>query len=332
MLVFDQLIRICKTAITTPKIAFEWLRDKMGSGVEWVQNLSSHLKNLRGENIKLGIYHLEQGNLKDAKIRFWLTNKLFAPNDPENLYWYSWALLLSGEYQEAIAKLTLNLEDKIGLKNYLLNYTTLRAIPHPISNQYFGTSFQYYFNRYQNEKVSVIDDFVGQVIPLLNQNNESETKPNILEIGASAIIGSELRDAFGSRAIIEAIDFYPSHLKLVKEINKTEKIYNNLDLSEQNFAAIGNKKYNLIVAFDSLSTNLDLATQAKNIKNMLEFGGHFALVLPLGFNNRLIPSNNHFTFERSYVEEQLLLADFTIKSINISTVQKDSDYLIIIAI
>ena len=98
----------------------------------YIASFIRHFDIIKEANISLGKYHLQNGNFKDASLRFWITNKLFAPNDPENLYWSAWADIFQENYPASLKKLENNNYDKIGLKDYISNIGSLRIIPEKI--------------------------------------------------------------------------------------------------------------------------------------------------------------------------------------------------------
>jgi tetratricopeptide (TPR) repeat protein len=85
-------------------------------------------KNLLQTNFELGLYHLNNGNIKEAHFRFFIISK-FWPKFENGLYYYAYILTLKQQYlkaQNIIEKIFLlnnNPNDEIlNLKNKISQY------------------------------------------------------------------------------------------------------------------------------------------------------------------------------------------------------------------
>ena len=73
-----------------------FLSEKTDLALKEFSSIKEKSKNLVETNYKLGVYHLEKGNLSDAKVRFFLMTK-FWPKFHESYYQLAYILMLEQE-------------------------------------------------------------------------------------------------------------------------------------------------------------------------------------------------------------------------------------------
>jgi len=297
-------------------------------------DLLNHFKVLREANIDLGKYHLMEGNLKDANIRFWLTNKFFAKDDPENKYWHAWSFILAGKFRQAEEKLNNNIYDKIGLYNYIANRDTITTIPEEIDNEYTEITSKSGVSRYFTPDVNLFDSLTSAMMTYIPQNSWTKTKGKytILEVGSFPFMMFDLQAYLPELHEIDTINFKTQKSEIAKEYHDKHDIYNKIaTIKREAFEPIPNVKYEAIISIDSFSYSSNLIDNFKKIKLMLAKDGFAALALPKGHSVKLDPENNHFTYTEDFIKDQLLLADF--KSISITSIKtlKKFEYFMVIA-
>jgi len=94
----------------------------MESFLEECSKAQGKLKNLPETNYRLGLYHMKQGNLSDAIMRFKMVTSLLAPNRADAYYNLGRCLALKGEKGAAIEALrkAISLDKKIPEAHYIL--------------------------------------------------------------------------------------------------------------------------------------------------------------------------------------------------------------------
>ncbi len=299
----------------------------------YITSFISHFDIIREANISLGKFHLQNGNFKDATIRFWITNKLFAPNDPENLYWGGWADILQKKYGSAAEKLKDNSHDQIGLYNYITGFESAKIIPEKIYEEYESLSKAFAIKKFYNDKINLFDIFVEKLSAYLPKSNWDNTKGKytLLEIASYPFMIEEISKHLPEPNLIDTVNFSQEPTKNAKNYNEKVKIYHEIMIeSKSNFLAELSKKYDTIISFGSLAYQHDLKNNFKTIKNLLADDGIFAFIIPKGNKTELVPSENYYTYNENYVRENLKLADFELVSINTIVISKDYEFFVIV--
>ena len=286
-----------------------------------------HFKILKDANISLGKYHLQNGNFKDASLRFWLINKFFAPKDPENLYWYAWSDIFLKKYSNAIDKLENNSYDKIGLKNYIDNMSTISVIPEDIEREYEAITQFFKLDKYYGEKTNLFDIFINKISQYLPKQNWdlAKGKYTVLEIDSYPFMIEDMTHNLPEPHIIDTINFSEYSAKSTRDYDSKSKIYHQIStIKKEGLASEISKKYETIIAFNSLSYSMNLKDNFSFIKNLLTDDGFFAFILPKGTTTALDVRENYYVYEEKYIRNNLELADF--ESISITTIVISQNY------
>lgn len=314
-------------------LTIEWIKrtvNIIGFTKNILYNYINHFYNLREANIQLGLTHLKNGYIKDARLRFYITDKIIAPKDPENLFYLGLTEFLLGNYDKCLNYIKENEFDTIGLYKYLSD-TNIDEIPCEISDFYNQIVSDFKDKRYFNKKnqTNAIDDSLLVINNYLKSQHYNDNKIKVLDLASPASIYFNIAKFYGQNVEIETLDFDQASLEEKNIINNDLKYTSILHLTTLPLLSenIADKKYDLIIAFDSLSTCLNIEKYLLILKNSLNEGGQLILTIPKGAINKLIPMMNHFTYERGYVEKQLYLANLEIKIINSSQAKINSNYL-----
>lgn len=301
-----------KALLLAPFKVFFWIKHRYTRFKDSISDFFHHFQILKEANISLGKYHILQGNMKDADLRFYITDKVFAPNNPENLYWYSWSKILQKDYASALRILKEdNIYDKIGLYNYIANMSSVSEIPTAIIDEYNALTNNYRDNRYFSDKVNLFEKFTQEIVKFIPEFNKTENEKEqaapytILDVGS-----------------------YPAWTEELSQFLPESSIIRNISLDE--ISNVG-EKYNLVLAFDSLSYTIKMGESLQKMKQALSAGGIFAVLLPKAPLTKLDPSLNSFLFYIQYLTDQLELAQFEILSISSVALDKMREFHIIIA-
>jgi hypothetical protein len=323
-----------RTALFQPMKFYFLVKYKIINLKDYILDFIHHFKILREANISLGKYHMTNGRFKDAALRFWLVDKIFAPKDDENLYWYSWANIMMKNYAAAIKIVNQdNSFDKIGVHNYISNMSSVSQIPEDIILFYESFTDEYRYKIYFGDKINLFEKFTSALIPFLPQKSWDEKNGDysILEIGSKPFWTEEITNFLPDNYLIDSINFDKTSDKNTKDYNDKIEIYRNIKLANRYDFSEQKQKYDLIIAFDSLSHTTKLLDIFKNLKNLKTKEGILAMVLPKGNLTKLDPSMNHFLYTQNYITENLKLAEFEVSSITTIQIDKTCEYFIVIA-
>lgn len=331
---FRKLINNLTSLLITPIKVLSKLGMRFSQLKDYFIDFINHFKVLREANISLGKYHLMEGNLKDANIRFWLTNKFFAKEDAENKYWHAWYYILSKNFKLAEEKLANNAFDQIGLHNYVGNISNITTIPDSIDEEYTEITSKQNLSRYFSAEKNVFDSLTSAMMTHIPQQSWPKTKGKytILEIKSYPFMMFDLIPYLPEFYQIDTLNFKSSQTELAEEYDDKHGIYNKITTIQRNdFKSYTEVKYEAVIAIDSFSYSSNLLDNFKIIKSILTKDGFAAIALPKGLSTKLEPENNHFTYTEDYIKSQLELADF--KSISITSIKtlKKFEYYMVIA-
>ncbi|NDB81476.1 MAG: hypothetical protein EB127_01815 [Alphaproteobacteria bacterium] len=291
-----------------------------------------HLSILKEANVSLGKFHLQNGNLTDAVIRFTIIDKLFAPKDPENLFWLGFTFMAQKKYAKALKLLENNPHDKIGLAYYIANMSSIGKIPKEISQEYEAVFRKIKYERYYTHQVNLFERFTSAILPLLPSKKKTlNDKYAALEIYSNPFWAEEFSKFLPNNSALDALNFNPEVAGIAKSYNSKANIYREIFLSEDIASASLKYKYDFVVAFDSLSRSTDLSAAFKVVKSLLVPNGFFAFVLPKGDKVTIEPNMNHFVYSKDYIQENLKIANLHIANLVTVSITKAQQYFIIIA-
>mgnify|MGYP001810543978 CR=1 FL=1 len=332
MNILKKLKLIIFKIIFFPRNSYRWVISRYNEFTSSVESFFHHFKIIREANITLGKYHMQQGNHKEASLRFWLTDKLFAKNDSENLYWSAWNDILLKDYAKAIKKLENNDFDKINLKNYVQNMSSVQTIPKEICEEFESLTQDYSYKRYIGEKNNLFDNFFSSLIPYIPKFEDKDKKFRMLEIASSPELCARVKEFLPKDSEIETVNFFEDHTKLVESYNKDTSFYSSVKtIPRGDFSDFIQPHYNLIIAFDSISYTSKIGDIFKIFRNALDSNGLLALVLPKAEFTKLDPSECRFNFSKNDIESKLKLAEFMPVSITTIILNKSNEYYLVLA-
>jgi hypothetical protein len=329
MTFFKRLYSSFFNVVSSPVNFYNWIRLQLNYISEFFSSLIHHFKILKQANISLGKYHIQNNNLNDAALRFWITDKIIAPNDDENNYWNAWVFIMQKKYLDALNKLQNNKYDKISLYDYIANMSSVHDIPEAIYNEYNALTVSSKYSRYFNDKKNVFEEFINVVLSDLR--SYSDDKINILEIGTNPILIFDLIEKTAEIFEVDGVNFDEINHNNSRNYNSKSKIYENLYIETRGDFPESSKKYEVIFSFDSMSYSVNILPILKRVKSKLSCSGSLFVCLPKGELTKLDASKNCFVYSQKFLEEQLKLAEFETTSITSVVLDKQNEYFIIVA-
>lgn len=316
---------------TSPYKLLNWSYNFYKVLLKSVSEFFRHFSIIREANISLGKYHIQNKNFRDAIFRFWITDKLFAPNDKENLYWYAWAEIFSNKYAKALHKLEDNKFDEVGLKDYIQNLSTTTTIPKRIYDEYIALSEKFFLERYFDKKADASIDFLKACLENIPKEWNANRDYKVLEFFTNPIIISEIFNMLPENNRIDGVNYSENIHDISKEYNKESRVYSSLKKLDTFDISSLKPSYDLILCFDSFSFTLDLERYFSHLKKLLEKNGKIVILLPKGQITKLQPSLNCFIYDEEFIKKKIKLADLELMSIKSIKVNKHYEYFTIVA-
>ena len=298
------------------------------------EHFKDSFKNISRTNIDLGIYHLTNGNIKDAIIRFILVDKLFAPGNEEARYYLGWAYFINGDTNKALDYLQQStVEDA---KNLVWIMTK------PDYVEYIPDNVLYNYREFTTDKIShkwEYERYIPNVVitELFNTIEELPKDCAILDIGSNfGEIGAEIDKKLEKHYTLTGVENMPIMIESLKNIDANKrKIYDVIvDQSVSDFLknTPNQSKYDIIISLSSLSFTKNLTEALRSIHGMLKPQGYVVIVLPMTSNNTyldLVP--NEFLYNKHDVLDQMKSSNLAVVSTTNVNLNRFKSYAIFIA-
>ena len=264
-----------------------------------VKSFVEKSKDLKKTNYDLGIFHLEKGNLADAKFRFKFVLK-FDSNYKDALYQLARSYIYNLQINKAAAILQkIPANENVGYRLKLINNDIIDHIPNDVIKEDFNflsSSKNIFINDLQHLGPELLSE---RLFNLLQKTNNSDLEiKNLLDLGCgSGEFGLELRSKLNIKYIV-GIDLSN------KMLNNATKIYDNVQcLDFKNLSQLSKKKYDLISACNSLHYIKDLEEILISISTFLSDNGYFAFIVEgTGGENDFNYSMGNFRFNKEYIK------------------------------
>jgi hypothetical protein len=306
--------------------------------------LKRKIDDLQTTNYNLGWHHLELGNYKDARFRFWLLDKLYN----KNLEWQDihmpriFALILEGNssgakqlLKEAPGELIANQQTWQQLSE-VLNAEEMedKLLPPDLLMKMRYYSYPIVSDKYREQAfIKVVDDMMES---FFNTAREVNDEHKILEVNPGH---GELAAGIINRAPPTIkLDGLESSAKLMKEISElytpSRKIYNKLhNYIPREFLKSLKKNYNFIFFTDEFYVDTKLELLTNFARRGLKKEGLLFAALPASTSAEQYEVKDDLVglkFNKNYIEKQLTVDDLEILSITESkTKSKYDDYHIL---
>jgi predicted TPR repeat methyltransferase len=283
------------------------------------KNSKEKIKDLITTNFDLGVYHFKQGNISDAIFRFKLVI-YFRPTKLIAYYYLAKCMIIKNNPEKAISILKKSIENGYGCEESIYLLATLdRSQAHP---QHIPiTIIENYFDNIALESKksnsSEADHSNSKILfeicaELIDKENKSIT--NIIDLGCGNGIASLYFKEKFPNSNISGIDLSLEMINLSKKLNiKQIPVFDNL-LNTQMIDHLSNtnKKYDLIIASDSLHYQKDLTTILTLAKKTLNDDGimAFSIEKSNSVNVDLNSSMKNYCFNRQLIETSIKEAKF----------------------
>lgn len=236
-------------------------------------------KDLIKTNYELGLYHLDKGNIHDAKFRLYWVAKLkpdheLAHYNLARCYIYEAKLAKAKEHLEAALKLNAKLEAakyRLDLLNHSLKQP--KILTQVVKEDYNSSAKTYEKYSFEQMNYQAPLELFESIKEYLNEDSE------ILDIGCgTGALGIYLKDH--KFKYLTGIDISENMLELAKEIsNDKTPTYTETKVLDFNDLSSLEKKFNLITACMSFGYANDLDAVIKSLTAITEKGAILALTV-----------------------------------------------------
>lgn len=290
------------------------------------------LKHFKQSTIELGIYHLKQGNINDAIMRFMIVRKFCEPENDIVNYWLGISYYIKDNLPKALYYLAkTNSKNAQELTTMIKNIDGLDSIPPSILLTYRDATAIKRMTFWDDAAFNIPEILIHNICDVLE---ELPQDCNFLDIGSGfGEIGIAINNKTSEAYHLRGVDDVPIMLETLKHYHKDNKpLYDDvINQSVREFLINkSSSKYTAIISCDSLNFEKNLSNSFQEIHSLLKKDGYFALALQTSTQTRFLSSKNIFTYAKDSVMNQLNLAEFEILIIKDIDLDKYETYTLFI--
>jgi predicted TPR repeat methyltransferase len=279
-------------------------------------------QNLAKTNFDLGMHHLNQGNIIDAKLRFKMVKSLFG-GFPSVDYHIARCYIYEQNLKKALNYLALDEPLAIYRRNVIekreINYIPLEVIIE---------DFDFYANS-DSHNLSTLA-FANSVLSRIVELKEISELTNILDLGCGrGAFGTAIEQTFTHSFTIEALDISANMINYCKTLlsSKNLPVYNNFYIRDyKNFHNESDKKYDLVIANLSLHYSTNLAENLNHITSLITQKGFVLLTLYTSLQSTSFDYElQNFAFSEDYIRVCAAENNLNLIEINYSPVNENKN-------
>lgn len=196
--------KVIKSALSGP----EHLLSVVKKSINDLKSLRDNLNDLTNSNIKIGMYHMENKNWKDAIFRFKFVKNFLDKDNKDVLFYLSWCYLFQGDLNKALESVNESLSAasgqgevddenqeikrmKIILKDFIEKIDEIKEIPEEIEVYVRNIIADHFLNKFDSNGYYLPTEFVNE----LNKHIiDFPEKYSVLELGANiGLLSLEMR-------------------------------------------------------------------------------------------------------------------------------------------
>ncbi|MBF8246650.1 MAG: hypothetical protein ISN64_01475 [Rickettsia sp.] len=330
-------IKIYEYLVNFPKYFINFVRNFLF----FLYKAKIKLNNFLKTNIFLGIYHLKNGNIKDAILRFKIIDMFFSKGNKEANYWLTWSyLLLFDDQKIEKSKNAAYISQNTDLIEFFDHHLKMDAISEAILKQYRNLTSRYYHNSILYKNVIeeffltnffdfIFEYFVDRNIDEkdLNKNAPKLVQGKILPIleifNGNGFLGKKIKEKFSDQVILDGMELSSQ----MHNISSLLEIYNNnyLFASFKDFFQKKNSQYEIIFSSQIFGVFRELDNIFFFIKASLKKNGYFIFLVHLfqdeSQKSKFDISKFQFSYQESYIKE--LIVKYQLKTIIQCNYKKD---------
>lgn len=268
------------------------------------------LKNLSQTNYNLGLYHMDKGNVNDAKMRFSFTVKL-NPEFPLAHYHLARCHLFNLDFDKARQELNtaLSLDGTLTEAQYRLdiidNNINLQQIPIQVIQEDYNNCANTYEKYLEVQQKYNAPELLSKAIAKYLDDSEEETEDMLaLDLGCgTGLVGVYLKQIVAIKSL-SGVDVSRSMLVLAKELEINNKsVYDHTEELDFNDLKVTKKKYDIVTSCMSFVYNSDLSTVLSKLDKVINKDAILGLVVLKSADSDVVFDYNNgcFAFSEKYL-------------------------------
>ncbi len=276
--------------------------------------LKYNLNNLSASNLKLGIYHLKNGNLSDAIFRFKLVEKYLEPGNKTACYWLGWTYFLKNNFKNSIIYFTKAQDkDELNMLSFIRSIDTVTALPTKINQTCRDLMAANFIDRFDDKNINIPKEMIIAV------NENIETIPeeySILELGNNVgLLGSEIKKRMQDSFTLTVTELSTEMIELQNLYFPDQALYDKIYQSTPDeFLQTTQNKYDIIMSLEGVSYTSDPNQLYSKIFNALSPTGYFAFTARIAQNTLLSNKYLDFAYNSDLIVNELKKIGFSILS------------------
>jgi predicted TPR repeat methyltransferase len=211
-------------ATIKPFIAKDFLKGKVKEAKDFCGILRERMKNLEKSNLELALYHYNQGNSFDTRLRFWIYER-FWNKHPDTKFFIARTYIEVGKFDKAMPYITEYLQTKTGnyiqeaaYCQYLLNdqLDKISVVPLEIVGHFYQVFSKVYQDVYIYNNNDNIEDVTFNTLAIIFNQIGRPYGNNMLHLGLGTGYLGQLLKQSKTLATITGIDISPRMVELAK--------------------------------------------------------------------------------------------------------------------
>lgn len=258
-------------------------------GIEFIQYVYTtidKLKDLSQTNYQLGLFHMDKGNVSDAKMRFVFVTKL-APEFALAHYHLARCHLFNIDFEKARQELNiaLSLDNDLVVAKYRLGVANkdikFQSIPIQVIQEDYNNCSHDYERYLEVQQKYKAPEILSKAIAKYFSDSEMETEDmSALDLGCgTGLVGIYLKQIVAIKSLV-GIDIARNMLALAKELEiNDDSVYDQVEECDFNSLKVTKKKYNIITACMSFVYDSDLSKAFTKLASIVAKDAVLGLVI-----------------------------------------------------
>jgi predicted TPR repeat methyltransferase len=252
----------------------------------------------------LGLHHLENGNISDAVVRFYLVSKFFNPQNKLSLYYLGWCNFLKNQFEKSLSYLgEAQDEDRVNLKAFVEKISETKEVPPLIWEELRNFTATKYADNFYHNSVHLPMTFANEIMSnIKNLPDEYE----VLEIGSNiGLAGYEVRKRFPEGLSLIGVEPSSNMIDLVEEYYGGDVYDETINQSIPDFLSNHDRKYDLIYSFCGLGFTSDFNQSFSLINAKLKDSGHFMICALVSNRTGFLSDRKEFAVNINEIQKAL---------------------------
>ncbi|MCP5369665.1 MAG: hypothetical protein H6909_03140 [Rickettsiaceae bacterium] len=271
--------------------------------------LLSKLQNIADSNLKLGLFHLEEGNINDAILRFKLVNKYLSTGNKTASYWLGWCYIIKQKFHKAEECFHKNGEhpELVSLTSNIKNIPYISDSIYTIRRNIQPIDF---IDKFSSEQYNLAQIMVKNFVKLAKLPNDYQ----ILELESGpGWLSQELKLRLQGNFHFTSTESCTKLIEMQQYLYPDKKWPDLMVCSPvEEYILTENKRYNAIFSLDGFAHNSNLEEFFASIYDLITDYGYFAFAIRVSENTHLSKKLLEYSYKEAEIKTILYANEFTI--------------------